>query len=74
MIQDQLEVELKKHSYFTNLELNPKILYLPITHSVYRSSTIATMMTMRETEKIWQPEPMSEENISGWLDGRNTSP
>lgn len=44
------------------------------TYSVYKSSTIATMMTMSETEKIWQPEPMSEENISGWLDGRNTSP
>lgn len=29
---------------------------------------------MRETEKIWQPEPISEEKISGWLDGRNTSP
>lgn len=47
---------------------------LTVTHSVYKSSTIATMMTMSETEKIWQPEPMSEEKISGWLDGRNTSP
>lgn len=47
---------------------------LTSTYSVYKSSTIATMMTIRDTEKIWQPEPMSEENINGWLDGRNTSP
>lgn len=47
---------------------------MPTTHSVYRSSTMATTMTMNDTEKIWQPEPMSEEKISGWLDGRNTSP
>jgi hypothetical protein len=35
---------------------------------------MATMMTMKETEKIWHPEPIREEKIMGWLDGRNTSP
>jgi hypothetical protein len=33
--------------------------------SVYKSSIIATIITMRDTANIWHPEPMREENISG---------
>lgn len=35
---------------------------------------MATMITMKDTEKIWQPEPIREEKIRGWLEGLNTSP
>jgi hypothetical protein len=35
------------------------------TYSVYKSSIIATIITMRDTANIWHPEPMREENISG---------
>lgn len=53
---------------------NKKIKLNTCTYSVYKSSIIATIITIRDTANIWHPEPMREEKISGWLDGLNTSP
>lgn len=61
-------------NYFVHLSIYTWKALHNYTYSVYKSSIIATTMTIRDTAKIWHPEPISDENMRGWLDGLKTSP